>query len=388
MASRGFRLPGRRGERLALTALVVLLLYAGLTPFDLARTNGVVWEPGGALRFDGAGIAFSEGRFRFEGLEGAPGGELSIEVWLRPLDSVRWREGTILAVSDEGSVAPLALTSRHEALTLRYRIAEEGVEGTRAISLGNALDPVSGRRHVAITSGAGGTRVYLDGVAPDRLRSRQPLVDPERGLAGRLVLGNSAQGTSGWVGELYGVALYDRALREAEVVEHAARVRDQGVRSLADESGLRALYVFDLPGARSISNLTSSETPLRVPAWFEALRWDVLRVPPAVSPLRSPFILRDILLNLFGFVPLGMLLMWIVREPGLSFMTRFVLACALGGAVSLAIELGQALLPTRHSDVLDLALNVLGTAIGALLVGLGARLWAGAPQTPPVDSSA
>ena len=354
-----------------LVLLVLALFYAGLSPFDLARRNGVEWRPESrALGFDGSGIVFSRGTFQFE--EGAR--ELSIETWVVPGDAPPWKEGTILSFVDERAVAPLALSSRYGSLTLRYRILEDRVETTRAISVGNALEEAR-PTHIVVTSGAGGTRVYLDGEAPDRLRSRQSLVDAPQGFRGRLVLGNSPQGSSGWVGEVRGLALYERALSELEVVEHAARIQDQGMRSLMPEPQLRALYVFDSPSRRSVPNLISAQGALSVPALFEAQRLEVLMFPPPVSPLRSPRFRQDILRNLLGFIPLGVLLMWIGRARGASEAIRFAVVCGLGAGVSLFIELGQALLPTRYSSVLDLALNVAGTALGAGLVVAWRRIW-------------
>jgi len=366
-----------RIELAALLILILVLLYAGLAPFDVARHNGVAWRPErGTLAFDGSGIAFSTQGFPFT--RGAS--ELSLEAWVLPATEQSSREGTIVALVDDRPVPPLALSLRQGELTLRYRIEKNGVETSRAISLGEALAP-TGVQHLAVTSGAGGTRVYVDGIAPDRMRSRQSILHPDDELRPRVVVGNSAQGNAGWSGEVRALALFDRVLPELEVRAHDERIRAEGPRALSSEAGLRALYVFDTPSGSRVPNLVSEDAALRIPGQFEALRWDVLTFPPEVSPLRSARFRRDILLNLLGFVPLGVLLMqvplWRTRTPAL----RVLAACAVGGLLSLAIELGQAMLPTRYSSALDLMLNVAGTALGAVAVTYWRSWRVGTPAT-------
>ncbi len=379
----------RYGEFALLILFVLVLLYAGLSPFELSRPNGVYWRSGvRGISFDGSGIVFSERPLEIE----PGGGELTLEAWISLSETSLAREGTVFALMDEGEIVPVALNSRLSSLSLRYRISENGSIGSRAISLATALE--AGRvQHVAVTTGPSGTRVYVDGVSPDRLRSRNALVDSGKGLRGRLVIGNSPQGVSGWVGSVLAVAIYARALPEKEVARHAElSVGDIGA-SLERDDELLGLYVFEPAGGEArglrIPNRAQGKDPrivaehrvaprltsaLFIPDRFEALRWDVLALPPAVSPLRSSRFRRDILLNLFGFVPLGVLLMLIIGERlrmrFSSFRRQFGVTCLAGAVLSLGIELGQALLPTRVSSVLDLGLNVVGTALGAGIVWL------------------
>jgi len=380
----------RQGARTALILLLGVLLYAGLSPFDLLRANGVERSADGlALHFDGGGIVFSERR-----LEISPGaGELTLEAWIVPDAEHQQREGTIVALMDAGETVPVSLSSRRDALSLRYRIPTADGVATQAISADRALR--TGRlHHVAVISGAGGTRVYVDGSSPDQLRARNVLVDAETGLRGYLVMGNSPQGFSGWTGEIRAIALRSRALAEAEIVRHA-EIRDRSeLRGMAADPDLVGLYVFDLPersspfgrvpnlalaavrgrtdAAAAASDIGPSAAAIRVPERFEVLRWDVLSFPPRVSPLRSSRFRRDILLNLLGFIPLGALLMVYgnerFRRRRWPPRRRFLWSLGVGISISLAIELGQAMLPTRISSVLDLLLNGLGTAIGAGLV--------------------
>jgi glycopeptide antibiotics resistance protein len=71
--------------------------------------------------------------------------------------------------------------------------------------------------------------------------------------------------------------------------------------------------------------------------------------------------------NLLGFIPFGMILAMMLRQP------RSLLAfAAMCGVMSLSIETGQVFLASRTPSVDDLLLNTLGGALGAWL-GLGVR---------------
>src|SRR5262249_26222314 len=74
--------------------------------------------------------------------------------------------------------------------------------------------------------------------------------------------------------------------------------------------------------------------------------------------------LRDVMVNIAGFIPLGFFLYacWLERQWPQP-MIAAVLICT---ATSLAIELIQAYLPTRNSGVTDLFTNTFGTYLGAM----------------------
>lgn len=362
------------GEIVALGALVAALLYFGLEPFDVRRPNEVRWsatQP--SLVFEGNGMAYSRKELRIGPT--AEGG-LSIEAWVFPSPHPKARKSTILAL-DDGSGMPIEITTEGRSLSLRYPLEDE--DGVRSYALSLAPTLERGREgYLAVASGPGGTRLYIDGVAPLQLRSPFALLQPDQEYRARLVLGSSLRGKRGWTGEFRGVALYERTLGEAEVGEHAERVRANGPRSLLGEAGLRALYVFDEGSGPRVRNLVEDSAGLDLPEWIWAMRWDVLSAPPALSALRSPTFRVDVARNVLGFVPLGLLLTSLLRRRlrGAA-LARFGVACGVGALLSLGIELGQTMLPSRYSSVLDLLLNVMGTALGSGVWLLVERLQSG-----------
>jgi hypothetical protein len=94
---------------------------------------------------------------------------------------------------------------------------------------------------------------------------------------------------------------------------------------------------------------------------------------PSVADWTAGWFVRDALLNLLGFVPLGLFVVALLPSRRRFAVVAAVLA---GGLASLGIELAQALMVERNSSLLDLLLNTAGKA-GAwwLTGGRWIRLW-------------
>ena len=98
-----------------------------------------------------------------------------------------------------------------------------------------------------------------------------------------------------------------------------------------------------------------------------------------LSPVRPS---RDLLINFFGFMPLGGLLA--ILWPGLG-MRRAGWLCAV---LSFLIETGQLVLPGHYPSIVDLTLNTLGGALGWRLATLLFNLAAfrRAPENPEIPA--
>lgn len=73
----------------------------------------------------------------------------------------------------------------------------------------------------------------------------------------------------------------------------------------------------------------------------------------------------DLISNLLGYMPLGALIFVAWVRSGWRARHAWVLACMMGGLLSLAMETLQNFLPQRVSSNVDLALNLAGAALGA-----------------------
>ncbi|MEO8079276.1 MAG: VanZ family protein [Caldimonas sp.] len=84
----------------------------------------------------------------------------------------------------------------------------------------------------------------------------------------------------------------------------------------------------------------------------------------------------DLVSNLLGYMPLGFLVFVALARSGRPTGTAAAATCTLGALLSLSLEMLQNYLPQRVASNVDLALNVAGTALGAL-VGAGLRMQGG-----------
>jgi glycopeptide antibiotics resistance protein len=76
--------------------------------------------------------------------------------------------------------------------------------------------------------------------------------------------------------------------------------------------------------------------------------------------------LKDLLLNIAGFVPVGFLVCAYLGVTG-SGKHAIVYAILVGGILSFVIEVLQFYIPSRGSGITDIVTNTLGAALGALL---------------------
>ncbi len=107
-----------------------------------------------------------------------------------------------------------------------------------------------------------------------------------------------------------------------------------------------------------------TDPTLLTPPWFFRNQR-----PPGVAPYT--YVERDdLLINLFGFIPLGVVFGCWLRRRRWGYPT----AVLLTGLTSLAIEIVQAFTPSRFPSLNDLVLNTLGGAIGVTIWYLAAAV--------------
>jgi hypothetical protein len=343
----------------AICALILLgILVAGLWPFHAPR-NEVSWlSPRNGLFFGKYGSIVSAGPFKAHPSQAD--GPCSLEIWLQPKRVNA--SGTILAFyrPDSGTTP----------LTLRQSLGDLELLSTKHDSLPHNVrvevyvdDVFSHQQPVLVTvaSGGSGTTAYADGVlikkAPNFRFSSQD-------LTGQLIIGNAPTTTDNWSGQLMGLALYNRELTANEVSQHYDYWTKNGQARLAENENAGALYLFKEGKGNVVRNQVDPALDLFIPERFFVLHeqflerpWDELAPGPDW---------KDIGINIAGFIPLGF---FFCAYFSLVQTTKGAVAStiAFGFAISLTIEVSQAWLPTRDSDMTDVITNTLGTALGAIL---------------------
>jgi VanZ family protein len=182
-----------------------------------------------------------------------------------------------------------------------------------------------------------------------------------------MVFGNSVTAKQSWVGQLYGLALYDKVFSPNDVRLHFARWQRE--KRFPHEGGphLLALYTFEQKPDPGIVDQTGLNQPLRLPGKPIVLRPTILSPPwKDFRPDRSLFV--DAFKNFIGFIPLGVVLSgYLTYIPFLQAKFRFTLILLLCFLISLMMEILQAWMPARSSSLLDLILNTVGSCLGIWL---------------------
>lgn len=111
-------------------------------------------------------------------------------------------------------------------------------------------------------------------------------------------------------------------------------------------------------------------------SWFPFSGWQNQGLSPLIflewTTLPRYWTGFDAAINVIGYIPFGMLLVYAMR-PKITGFWAFLLASAAGMLVSGTMEAVQTYLPTRVSSNLDFYTNSVGVIIGALIGALTAR---------------
>ncbi|MBN2516486.1 MAG: VanZ family protein [Deltaproteobacteria bacterium] len=173
-----------------------------------------------------------------------------------------------------------------------------------------------------------------------------------------LVIGSDAKGHSTWKGAIHSIAIFDRALPEREVQNTPVQIRDPLPLVCYSFANNHGTVVKDCG--------TGIPETLIIPQHFVPYARAFLELP-VNEWSKFPHNLLDITINLFGFIPLGFFLSLYMTHKNVPFKRSLLVVIVVGFAISFAIEILQAFLPSRSSSMLDLLNNTLGSATGACL---------------------
>ncbi len=352
--TRNKRMLSAKLYKLGFWSILAGILMACLWPFH-SPANQVAWlAPGNGLRFGRHGTLVSRGALT----PGRGGEQFTLEIWLRP--NHIWATRTILAFYDPRHPAGFSLhLSDGYFLAERKLWNRERIAASRKFYVSRAFRRLT---FLTLTSGAQGTKAYIDG---SLVRATRRFRIPSDVLSDRLVVANSPVLNESWSGELKGLALYSHALTAAEVSRDYKDWTRTGRPEIARGNGVVALYVFDEHSGNVVRNQWGPRGDLIIPKRYVELHHTLLRSPwDEYSPDWGYW--KDVLINIAGFVPLGFFCYAYLSS--ISFCRRLMLVTVIfGGIVSLTVEVLQAYLPTRDSGVTDVITNTLGMGMGVLL---------------------
>jgi VanZ family protein len=179
----------------------------------------------------------------------------------------------------------------------------------------------------------------------------------------RLVLGNSVYADRGWRGDIHGIAITGIALREQAVaLRHNTWLAHRSFDFIQPDSQM-LLFTFNAGAGDRLIKLPTNQS-LRVPERLVALEKRFLQAPWVnLKWDRKAHV--DILINVVGFIPIGVVLYGFLNSlTGLTNRYGQTVAILLCLVLSLFIELTQAFIPSRVSSLRDLLLNTFGAWAG------------------------
>ncbi len=344
--------------------LVLAILFFGLHFKGASTTNQVTWHPDRAgLHFGHYGLAYCPKAFEAAPLPPAaspPG--LTFELAVRA-DALKRDRFQILVMLHGGrDDEQLLIGQWRSSLIVMHGNDYSGRRGLRRLIMKDAL-PAGRERLVTVTSDAGGTRIFMDG-QPVARTTNLTLEIPNRQAPVTLVAGNSVYARHSWNGDLFGLAIYRQALAPPIVARHFDQWKRTRDFSMAVSANPDMLYLFnDRQGPKAFNRMGDTRY-LLIPPGVEILKKEILS-PPWDNERWGRAYWKDVAVNFLGFIPLGFFLGALRSDFGRAGARRNLLLCiGLCFMLSLGIELAQAWIPSRSSQMLDLGLNTLGGASG------------------------
>lgn len=332
------------------------ILVAGLWPFR-APMNEVSWLSGGNGIFLGKqGSIISPDLLLERSAQVADG--CSLVIGLEP--SWNDSEGVILSFyRPETLITSLVLRQLGQGLIIEHQDESSGMKLVRYVSgVFSATKPIL----LTIISGKGGTFAYVDG---SLLATLADLTISTRDITGRLLIGNTPSMSYTWSGTVRTLSLYSRELPPDEVSTDLVQWINSRKLVSASKENVVASYAFDEGRGNIIHNQVDSATNLIIPRRFVVLNKAFLERPwNEFHPPWSSYC-SDVAINIVGFIPFGFVFgAYFSRTRKVKYPTAVTIA--FGFALSLMIEVLQAVLPSRASGMTDLVMNTFGTAVGAM----------------------
>lgn len=337
------------------TTILLTTLGFGLWPFNFLSPNDVLHSTeAGGLRFNGAqrfndsdrrGLAYSGDAIVFR--QGEP---LAVYLALLP-EGYPKGLGTLLELSDGKTQPPLIVAQWQQHLVIRSRRSEtERNRPYREIGYRQCLLP-NRPLELLVSSDGLSTRIYIDGELVET-KSGFGLLDPDKPTEARIVIGASADGDQSWIGAFKALRIYRQSIAPADLAN----------------DGIRATVAYDfgkLPAVGRIANQNGTAFELVVPRYVNPLQRKRFSLISSFDP-NNKALVRDVVVNLFGFAPLGFAICLVARRrSGSARIAAFATAAAFCALITLGIESAQILLPGRNPSHLDLIANTIGGALGA-----------------------
>jgi VanZ family protein len=343
--------------------ILVGILIAGLWPFTFLPQNQVEWlQQENGIGFHGRGLIYGVEDGVGVSSRSQSGESLTVELWLKPEIEPNRNLPVFLTLYDRHNFEAVTIGQWRSELIIRSKNLSTPLQ-FKEIGLENALS-AGEKRFLAITFDGSRTTVFVDGKFKGQYPSN-PLSTLDKN-AMRFVLGNSPNGRDSWAGDLFALALYNRSLSPDEVARNYEGWAGKGLPVVSVQEGLFGLFTFTEKSGDRAGNQIAPEGYFRIPQYFQPLQKEIL-IPPWKDFQFKRSYLIDMAVNILGFIPFGFFFsIWFANSFELSARRAVLFTVFVSAVLSFSIELIQAWIPLRDSQVMDLLMNILGTSVGSL----------------------
>ena len=351
-----------------LTVLFVILV-AGFYPFEFKPANKVY-----RLKNNGVIINHSGMIYEANDESRAPilskmsvNSELSIEILLKPLSPSSYNISSILSFYDDNDFEIFMLAQWKSNLILRRRIVQLKNKYTyHEVDVPDTIFPGK-KLFIALTMTQKGTSVYIDGIPKSFFPKYLITPDNNKFKNSRIMIGNNPSIKYPLHGEIYGLAIYNCAFSATDISIHFMRWKKNDFKYLSNESGIIELYPMNEKSGSIIGNIITKNNNMYIPKNLFAIKKTFLGMTWHHF-WRNKNFYKDLIINILGFIPFGFFLLALfVSYYKRNSINFFIITILIGTSLSLFIELIQAYMPARSSDIIDLISNTFGTILGVIL---------------------
>jgi len=354
---------------ICLTILVIVLI-AGLWPFNFFPKNKVVWlQDKNGVYFSGQGMILSPDPLNDPQQSLLNKKSITIEILIHPTEEPPDNINRILSICDGEDSEITFLGQWKKDLIIQSRIKKP---------VGNILhseigaDDALGKDQdyfLSITSGTEGTAIYINGQLA-RSYPRHRLLGSINSKIIGFILGNSPVGKNSWKGQIMRLAIYNRTFTADQIVKHYQSYLENNFITHPEKEGCIGLYLFNEKQGTTVQDYSNLNNHLTIPVLFRPVKKIILDPPWHDFRWNKSFV-QDTIVNLLGFIPLGFFFTaFLLKASNWKKKIIYISVAPTGFAISLAIELSQIYLPSRYSELDDVICNSVGTVLGILILHL------------------
>lgn len=338
-------------------SVLLITLFFGLKPKGYRFFNKVNWlENRNGIVFKNAGMVYSEKKLEKAGISD----ELSIVAVLHPYRACKKLSKIITIIDDNGKDILSVEQWINEIMVTLFDSSEKKIT---TLGITNSL--LTGKNSPVIIS-VNRTSLSISTDSTERNCNYQHFRQSVFFKEGILIAGLSAEGRNPWQGEISSLALFNHKLTDELRNELLSREIPANFNKILENNKPSAFFTFKAEKSITISDQSGNRWSLKKPLFIKIFRRNFLKIIPEFYPLIS--FISDTLINFFGFIPLGIICNIMLLQCIGKYKRPLLLTVILCLSVSLGIELIQAYIPARTSQLPDVFLNSAGALAGAALV--------------------